>query len=195
MRRKRIPQRKPIILAIVGEKSSGKGTATAYLQRKPGVAVFRFSKVLDDILVRLNLDEHSRENQGRLAEILRNTFGGDVLARSLMTDVRKKRLSIAVLDGVRKPEELRFLRAQPKFMLLFLKAPVTTRWQRAKRRAHRHDDFFSLKKFAAYERTAAFDKYIPSLAKQADIMIENTGTKRDLFRELEAMVGQIKSKL
>lgn len=173
-----------LILGIVGEKSSGKSIVFEYLKRKPGVRVARFSDVLNDVLRRLYLDEKNRLYQGRLAEALRTTFGVEVLARAVLTDTDKRKAA-AVLDGVRKLGEYRWLRRQPRFKLLYVTAPARLRWQRAQARNQRRDDRVSFREFQAIERLP-HEIEIPKIGKQADVRIDNIGTKHELLAKVEA---------
>ena len=75
-----------IIIGLVGQIASGKGTATKYLEEKYGAGTHRFSTMLRDVLKRLYL-ETSRENMQSLSTFLRKQFGEDALARVIAKEV------------------------------------------------------------------------------------------------------------
>jgi len=180
----------PLILGIVGEKSSGKSVVFHYLGRQRGVLVLRFSDVLNEILRMLNLDERDRAIQGKLAESLRHTFGGGVLVRALLHRAGRSRARLVVLDGIRKLPELRAFRRQRGAKVLYVTAPYELRWQRARRRHQRTDDRVSLKKFIQIEKTYPAEVEIPAVGRRADVRIDNVGSRRELFQRVDAMLKQ-----
>ncbi len=181
----------PIILGLIGEKSGGKSTVGVYLRSK-GVRVIRFSDILTDILVRLHLDPQDRQNLGTLAEALRAAFPTGTLARAAAFEALRGRSSLAVVDGVRKPGELAYLRRMPNFRLLYVTAPVRLRYDRARKRNLRSDDRVGFRKFQSIERTLASEVDIPKLGRRADFRIDNVGTKAELFAAVDALLKRLR---
>ena len=106
-----------LVFGLVGHIASGKGTVVEYLKKNHNAIQYRFSKILDDILSRLYL-ENSRDNQINLAVKLRELHGNDVLARVLASDIKKDNPKLAIVDGIRYKEELEAFRALPDFKLV-----------------------------------------------------------------------------
>src|SRR5689334_141355 len=121
--------RQPLILGIVGEKSSGKSNVFTYLAKKPGVFSARTSDVLKDVLTRLHLDTASRPNNAKLAEALRTTFGAGILPEALLADAGKRQFRLIALEGLRRLAEVKAIKRHPHFRLLYITAPVELRWQ------------------------------------------------------------------
>jgi dephospho-CoA kinase len=176
---------------LVGEKSGGKSTVGSYLRSK-GVRVIRFSDYLTDILVRLSLDPQNRLNLGTLAEALRVAFGAGTIARAVALDAQSGKGTLAVVDGIRKPGELAYLRRLPNFRLLYVTAPARVRYYRARLRNQRRDDRVSFRKFQAIERTLASEVDIPKLGRKAAFRIDNVGTRAELCTKVDAVLKRMR---
>ncbi len=183
---------RPLIVAIVGEKSSGKSIVFQRLGKRRGFVAFRFSNLVNELLIALGLDVRDRTNQSTMAEAMRMTFGGGVLVRALMLRAAASKAQVVVLEGIRKKAELKEFRKFPRTKLIYITAPVELRWQRAKRRRSnvRLDDQFTLKQYIAVEKTLASEVEIPAVGRRADVRIDNVGTKRELFAEVDAVIAK-----
>ncbi len=182
--------RPPLIIGIVGEKSSGKSIVFEHLGKRRGYVAFRFSDLINELLIALGVDIRDRVNQMKMAESLRATFGGGVLVRSLMLRAATAKARVVVLEGIRKSAELKEFRKFPHAKLIYITAPVELRWQRAKlRRSNvRLDDQFTLRRYIKVEQTLPSEVEIPAVGRHADVRIENTGTKRALFEQVDAAI-------
>ncbi len=185
--------RPPLVLGIVGEKSSGKAVVGRYIARRYGFPFVVFSEnVLNVILELLGLDWRDHRVQGRLAEVLRTTYGLDVLARAVLKQVRRqRRAKVVVVDGIRKFGELRFFRRMKNFRLLYVTAPVEFRWRRAYGRNERIDDRVSWAMFRRIE-LLPHEREIPTIGRTADYRIDNTGSTRALYRKVDQIVQQLR---
>jgi dephospho-CoA kinase len=115
-----------IVIGLVGEMGSGKGTSAAYLKERHGASSVRFSNMLRDILGRLYLPD-IRENLQTLSAVLRRTFGEDVMARVVAEDARRAGTALVVADGVRRPDDLVYLKKAGAFFLVALEVEARTR--------------------------------------------------------------------
>lgn len=186
---------RPLILGIVGEKSSGKAVVGRYIARQYGYPFIIFSEnVLNVMLELLDLNWRDHRVQGRLAEALRNTFGLDVLARAVLKQVRQRpRAKVVVVDGIRRIGELRLLRRLKNFRLLYVSAPMEYRWRRAYKRNERIDDRVSLTEFRRIE-TLPHEREIPKIGRSADFRIDNVGSTKELYQKIDAVMHRIQSK-
>ena len=73
---------KKIILGFSGLMASGKGTAAKYVQEAYGASTYRFSTMLRNTLDRFYLP-HTRDNLINISEVLRQTFGEDMMAKTM----------------------------------------------------------------------------------------------------------------
>ena len=130
---------KKIILGFAGEIASGKGTAAKYLVERHKAATYRFSTMLRDIVERLYLSV-DREHMQRTSTMLRREFGEDVLAKVMFEDARNDTHQLIVIDGVRRLEDVKYLREIPEFKLCYVSAPLKTRYERLLTRGENADD-------------------------------------------------------
>ena len=176
---------KKLIVGLTGEKLAGKGTTAAYLEKKYQARVFRFSEVLDDILKRLYFPIE-RQNQISLALTLREKFGADILARTLWRDVQKDDHNLIVVDGMRMPEEGELFGKLPNFVLVYITAPMQTRFGRIQGRDEKADEkTMSFEKFREIEEESPTETSIKILGNHAKLKIENNGTFEELYNKIE----------
>ena len=94
-----------------------------------------------------------------------------------MKDIVKSNKKIVVIDGFRKMGELKFFRGINNFILINVKADLTTRYRRIMNRGEKVDEKMkSLKSFKNDHKLAA-DTDIVKVGKQADYTVDNSGTK------------------
>lgn len=184
---------KKIIFGFVGQIASGKGTAAAYLQKKYGAGVYRFSTMLRDVLARLYLEE-SRKNLQTLSTIIRENFGEDTLAKVIAEDVKKDDNKIIAIDGIRRPDDIKYLKKIPGFTLAHLFADLEKRFDRISRRGENTDD--TKKTFAEFkaEHEQESELKIQEIANDAKEKIDNNGTLTELHAQLDKLVEKYGSK-
>ena len=182
-----------IIIGLVGEFGTGKGTTAAYLKKKYKAEILKFSNPLNDILHRLNYDV-TRNNLDRVVTALRKEFGENILAKTLITDINKKKNKIIVIDGFRKLEELRLFKKINGFFLVNLTADARTRYERLLKRNEKRDD--QKKKFKNFlrEHKNISDKDIIKVGKQADFQVDNSSDEKKLYLQIDNIIKQINEK-
>lgn len=184
---------KQIIIGIVGQFASGKGTVSKYLAKKYHAKVLKFSDVLTDILNRVGQDV-IRANQSKVAESLRKDFGEDILSQVLMKNIVTSSKKIVVIDGFRKMGELNFFKGMDNFVLINVKADLKTRYRRIMNRGEKADEKKkSLKSFKNDHRLAA-DTDIVKVGKQANYTVNNFETKEKLYKQIDKIIKKINEK-
>ena len=182
-----------MIIGLVGEFGTGKGTAAAYLQKKYKAEVLKFSHILNDILHRLRQDV--TRNNHRIITALRKEFGEDIIAKTLIADIEaRNKNKLIVIDGFRKLEELRAFKELNGFVLINLTASPKSRYERLTKRNEKRDD--QEKKYNDFlrEHKNDSDKDIVKVGKQADFQIDNSGTERELYSQIDKIIKQINEK-
>ncbi len=173
---------KPALIGLTGTNSAGKGEAAAFLGTR-GYAYLSLSDVLREELAARGLPA-SRDNLIAVGNELRGRFGSDVLARRTMDKVRGP----SVIDSIRNPGELEFLRRQEGFVLISIDAPIEIRFARAKARG-RDESADTLEEFRVKEESEmAGNETGQRLAlcmAVADRRVVNDGTLEDLRRKVE----------
>jgi len=110
-----------------------------------------------------------------------------VLARRIVTRIRDR----AVIDSIRNPLEIEFLRTQPGFILIALDAPLALRFERVAKRG-RNESAPDLASFLRKEEEEnGSDPDAQQLGRcmaLADRILINDGTLDDLHRKLEELL-------
>ncbi len=182
------------VIGIAGNIGAGKGTITRYLIEKYGAKAVAYTNILKDVLDRLYLP-NERKNLARLAEALRDAFGGDILSRVLEQDIQKKEAELVVFDGIRKKAELDYFKNKiDNFIFVFVDAPMEVSYERLIKRGEKTDDnsktFEEFKK--DHQRPA--DKDVPKLKQYADFVIDNGGGLEETYRQINEMMAKISGK-
>jgi dephospho-CoA kinase len=171
------------LIGLTGTNGAGKGEVAAYFVRK-GFAYRSLSDVLREELGSRG-EAVSRDSLIRIGNEIRAAQGADILARRVMAGVSGP----SVIDSIRNPEEIAYLRTQPGFVLLAVDAPVEIRYERARRRG-RDESARTLDQFIAKEREeldgSPTGQRLRRCMELADAVIRNDGTLEELFRKLEA---------
>lgn len=124
-----------MILGLTGRNCAGKGEVAAFL-KGAGFQYFSLSDELREGLKERGI-ETSRDALIAEGRRVRQEEGLDSLARRVV-----KRFTAGlnqVVDSIRNPEEVRFLRTLPDFFLIAVEAPAEVRFQRARSRARPGD--------------------------------------------------------
>lgn len=188
--RRQSGRRGSVVVCLVGENGSGKGTVARLLAHRGG-SVWKFSTVLSDLLHRLHLPD-SKDNEIDLAQAMRKVWGEDVLARVFLAELPKFRKRLVVLDGLRFPAELKTLRKLSRFHLAYVTAPLQPRYERTRRRREKTSDYrITLTEF---KRLAArtTERHVTTLGRRARHRIVNDGSLIDLKRKVDALYRQLR---
>jgi dephospho-CoA kinase len=179
-----------LILGIAGEMGSGKEAASRHLVSTYHASAHNFSQILNDVLNRLNL-EITRENQAPLSLVLRKTFGEDILAKVMYHDSVEDIADIVVVQGIRRVEDMTFLKQLPNFKFLYINADMDIRFERVgKRREKANDGTMSFEQFEASHQYET-EQTILDLKNYADIVIDNNGSYSELYKQIDEIVKQI----
>ena len=180
-----------IILGFVGDLAAGKGTLAKYLHEKYGSNTYRFSNMLRDMLDRIYVKK-TRENLQNISTFIRAEFGQDVMSKVLAKDVENDAGEIVIVDGIRRPTDITYLRELSGFHLVYVTAESKLRYERlVARKENPGDENKSYEEFLKDEQSEA-DQLIASLGAQAEYTIVNDGDKESLFEKIEKIIGEIK---
>ena len=135
---------KQIIIGLTGPNGAGKGEVANFLKSK-GFAYYSLSDVIRDEATKRNL-EHSRENLRIIGNELRESFGPSVLGKLTLEKIENQKVSRAVVDSIRNPEEIKQLKTNHAFFLLGVTSKIETRFERAMKR-NRNENALNLEEF------------------------------------------------
>ncbi len=179
-----------LILGFVGEIASGKGTVAKYVVEKYNAGYHRFStpirKVCDVLLL-----EQSREIMQKLSETLRANIGEDIFAKVIVDEVKKDSQKIVVVDGIRRPDDVKYLKELPNFYILNVQVDEMVRYKRLTGRKENADD--ATKTLEEFRKQAEEEpeRKIREIATKADFIIDNNGD----FAVTQKQVDELISKL
>lgn len=172
------------LIGLTGTNGAGKGEVAAYLVKK-GYAHFSLSDIIREKLEEEEA-EADRDNLIRKGNELRRKGGPDILARLALERVRGN----AVIDSIRNPREVAYLKKQAGFILLAIDAPPSLRFERVQKRG-RNESARTLEEFIQKEaeenRSDADAQQLRTCMGMADVTITNDGTLEDLYRKLEEL--------
>ncbi|MFC2161335.1 AAA family ATPase [Acidobacteriota bacterium] len=172
------------IIGLTGTNGSGKGEAAQYFIDK-GYAFFSLSNVIRESLKKDGL-EPTRDNLIRKGNDLRFLGGADFLAQEVMKKIEGE--GKAVIDSIRNPEEVRFLKSNKNFILLAIDADVKLRYERVKMRG-RDESAASLLEFIKKEdeekTSNPTQQQLHTCFNMADFTVLNEGSLEDLYNKLE----------
>jgi len=119
-----------IIIGVVGQIASGKGILVNYLTRHLGFTSFSLSSIVHSELRKKGIKEFTRQTLQDVGDRLRREYGDDVLARRLNEVIKGQKKSKVVVEGIRNPGEIEFLKKNPSFILIGVKANRELRFKR-----------------------------------------------------------------
>lgn len=177
-----------MVLGLAGEMASGKGTIAEYIHDKCHTSSHRFSTMLRDVLDRLHL-EQSRDNLQALSTMVRETYGQDTFARVMAEDVKKDDADIVVVDGVRRLDDVKYLKKLPEFKLVYIDVDLKTRYNRIIERSENIDDRGKTFEQFVEESKDESEQQIVGLKEYADIVIDNSNDIEKLYEQVDAIVN------
>lgn len=182
---------KKVVFGFAGEMGSGKGTAAKYIINKYNAAYFRGSDIIRNILDRLYLKQ-KRENFSLLSETLRKAFGQDLLGKVIAKDVEKAKEKIIIVDGIRRLTDIKYLKELPNFNFFYIDATLKTRYERLIKRNENVGD--SRKTFDEFKKDHQLETelQIPGLKNHADYVVDNGGTTKNLYNQLDKIINKLK---
>ena len=180
-----------IIVGLVGEIAAGKDTVADYLRKKYGSQTISFSQPLRDILDILLLDQ-SRNNMAWLGHDLRDRFGQDILAKAITKQVNEAKSQILCLPNIRLPQDIKYLKDMPGFVLIGINTQAEIRFKRIKTRGQNTDD--KTKTWKQFQKDAKLPTEISirKIMKKAKYQIDNNGSFKELHSQVDKIIKDIK---
>lgn len=178
---------KKLILGFGGEMASGKGTCAEYLKHTHGAETFRFSTALFDIAHRVHLKD-DRDTLQKISTFLRKEFGEDVLAKVMFEDAKGATAELIIIDGVRRLQDVKYLRELSEFKLVYISAPMRTRYDRMVKRGEKADDATKTYEEFEQDHLRESELEITKLEAFATEVVDNSGTMPELHAQLDAIV-------
>lgn len=177
------------IVGITGYLASGKDTIANYLIEK-GFNHYSLSDELRSILKEKGV-EQTRENQQKVGNELREKYGSDYLAKRVIEKAKEP----AVITSIRSIGEVEFLKNRG-MKLIFVDAPIETRYQRILDRKREGEEVLSFDQFKAQEEvekgSSSTSQQLHKVADLADYTIINDGTFEEFNKKVDQVLGELK---
>ena len=119
---------------------------------------------------------------------MRETFGQDLLAKAIAQDIKNTDKELIVVDGVRRPDDIKYLKDIPGFKLVAVDTDEKIRYERLIQRTENIDDKTKTWEEFVKDHKAETEVYIPELIKSADIKIINDTSLEELYNQLDKLV-------
>jgi len=175
-----------MIIGITGTLGAGKGTIVDYLVNKKGFAHFSVRQYLVNIMKQKGLDIN-RDNMVVTANELRAKHSPSFIIEELYKMARQQDKN-AVIESIRTPGEIDFLKKQGNF-LLAVDADPKVRYERIKLRKSDtdHIDFETFLENEQREMNATDPNHqnLHACIERADIKLTNNSSREELYRQLE----------
>ncbi len=180
---------KKIIIGLVGEVGSGKDTVGKYLEEKYGAEQVRFADPIKDTLS-IYFEKLSRIDQQWLFEVFQERFGGDILSKAIRKKIEDTKSEIVIVNGLRMPPDLEFIRSFENNKILYVTAKAETRWERASKRDEKSDDSTSFENFQKIDLKLT-EKNVPKIGAEADFRVENEKDLEHLLFETDKFMESL----
>lgn len=178
-----------IVIGLVGEKGSGKGTVAKYLESYYKADHYTVSDILKEMSKLIYLPE-TRENLIQLALVLKKGFWSTILIDALINRVNASEKRVVVADGLRLPEDIEPFKQEygKKFMLIYVTADTKIRYERIRTRKEKiGEDLVTFLKFKEQEKLPT-ERKIKKVGEQANFKITNNESIEDLYEQIDNII-------
>ncbi|MEI8360652.1 MAG: AAA family ATPase [bacterium] len=179
-----------LIIGITGLMASGKGTAAKYIVDNYSASSHRFSTMLRDTLDRYYLP-HTRENMVTVSEIMRTSFGQDILAKVMAEDAKNDEKEIVVIEGIRRMADITHLSKLNNFVLVQIIAEPKLRHSRLSIRGENADDNTKTYDQFIQDHNLPTEKTIPEVMNQAKETLDNNLDMKELSVQIDNLIKKL----
>lgn len=179
-----------MIIGVTGTFAAGKDTISDHLQKK-GFFHFSLSDAIRNEAERRGLPK-DRDTLRNLGREMGETMGADILAKRAVAAAGKTGAKNVVFTSIRRTPEVKFLKSQPKFVLLNVDAPIEVRYQRVQKRGTEKDsiDFETFRAQEEKEKSGTgAQQDLSGVAAFADYQIANDGTFAQLYKKIDEVIA------
>jgi len=182
-----------MIIGITGTIGAGKGTIVDYLKEQRGFKHYSARDFITEEIVKRGLPVN-RDTLTATANDLRKNFSPQYVIEQLFYRAQQAG-GDAVIESVRTPGEIAFLREQPDFYLFAVDADPGERYKRIKKRGS-STDHIDYETFLANEKRemSTDDPNKQNLGRcieMADFVFYNNGAMEELFEQVETVLKKI----
>ena len=172
---------------ICGAIGSGKWTASRYISEQTGGSIFTLSSIPGKFLKEFDIRE-TRENYAKMSWLLRSTFWEDIFSRAVEKFIENSPNAILIFDWPRKVSVIEKIMELTKTTIIYIETSPEKRYERIRARSEKHDEAsLTFEQFLKQEDLTT-EKELKTIRSMADIVIENTGKKEELFEKIASSI-------
>jgi dephospho-CoA kinase len=185
-----------VYVGVVGQIAVGKGVLVEHLVNKLGFVSFSLSSILHQELKKKKIAEFTRKTLQDMGDELRRNEGDAVLAKKAIEHLQKQGSDRVVIEGIRNPGEVEYLKKNPNFVLIGVKANRELRFKRLLKRAKPWDP----KTYADFVRVDRRDlgigqgksgQQVGKCLNYCDFILTNNKDSMDFHRKVHKLMQRV----
>jgi len=187
------------IVGLVGPLACGKGVVADYLIKKYHYISFSLSSIVHEEVKKRGIIRYNRTLLQNIGNELREKEGDGVLARRALNMLYTSH-SIAngkiIIEGIRNPGEVDYLRTFPGFFLIAVHASQKIRFQRVLTRGKPWDPkdwktFLQVDERDRGEERKISGQQVQKCVQLADIQLQNNKSIAEFYAVIEKTIGSL----
>ncbi len=185
-----------VYVGVVGQIACGKGVLVDYLIKKLGFASFSLSSIIHDELRKKRIKEFTRKTLQDMGDELRRSSGDEVLARRAVEVLKGQKKDRVVIEGIRNPGEIEYLKKNPNFVLIGVKANREFRFKRLLQRSKPWDpknwnDFVKVDRRDLGVDQKESGQQVGKCLAYCGYVLTNNKDQKDFQRKIDLMMKQV----
>lgn len=182
-----------MIIGVVGQIASGKGILVKYLTGKLGYTAYSLSSIVHEELEKSGTAKFTRQMLQDVGDKLRREEGDDVLARRMLNRLNQlNRPKKIIIEGIRNPGEIEFLKKNSNFVLIGVKATRELRFKRVLSRSKKWDpknyeDFLKVDRRDLGVRQNKSGQQVGKCLAYCDYVMTNNKDVKDFEKKIERL--------
>lgn len=185
-----------VYVGVVGQIAVGKGVLVEHLTKKLGFVSFSLSSILHQELEKKKITKFTRETLQDMGDSLRQKHGDAVLAEKAIEYLQKQGSDRVVIEGIRNPGEVEFLKKNPNFVLIGVKASRAIRFKRLLKRAKpwdpkTYEDFVKVDRRDLGIGQDKSGQQVGKCLNYCDFTLTNNKDTKDLQRKVDTLMKKV----
>ncbi len=185
-----------LIIGVVGQIASGKGILVKYLIEKLNFISFSLSSILHNELKKKKIKKFTRKTLQDMGDSLRKRSGDDILAQLAIKKLLAQGEKHVVIEGIRNPGEIEFLKKKPSFILIGVKAKRELRFKRLLSRGKEWDpknynDFIKVDKRDLGIGQDRSGQQVAKCLAYCDFVLTNNSNVREFEEKVEKLMRKV----
>lgn len=188
-----------LFIGLVGSLAAGKGVVADYFIKNYGFVSFSLSFIVHDELKKRGITQFTRSTLQDIGDEMRQAEGEGVLAKRAVKLLSEEGSSRVIVEGIRNPGEVAYLRSLPNFVLIAVDATRAVRFKRVVDRGKPWDpkdwdSFLAVDSRDHEDEENEKGQQVRKCMELADYYIHNNKDLEHLYKEIQESVSGITRK-